>query len=90
MKEMFKEVLQEALEAEMDAELGYNKHYASDKVTDNRRNGYSKKTIKSELGPIELNNSLPECTKKVSQCILSGKISLVYGSIKTVPCIGLK
>lgn len=55
IKEMFRDVLQEALEAEMDEQLGYNKYDMSDKETVNRRNGYSKKTIKSELGPVDLN-----------------------------------
>lgn len=55
MKEMFKEVLQEALEAEMDTQLGYDKYDVTEKQTTNSRNGYSKKTIKSELGPVQLN-----------------------------------
>lgn len=55
MKEMFKDVLQETLEAEMDTQLGYDKYDVSEKQTQNSRNGYSKKTIKSELGPVELN-----------------------------------
>lgn len=55
MKEMFKNVLQEALEAEMDTQLGYDKYDITEKQTTNSRNGYSKKTIKSELGAVELN-----------------------------------
>ncbi len=55
MKEMFKDVLQEALEAEMDTQLGYDKYDVTEKQTTNSRNGYSKKTIKSELGAVELN-----------------------------------
>ena len=55
MKAMFKDVLQEALEAEMDLELGYDKYDISEKQTLNNRNGFSKKTVKSELGPVELN-----------------------------------
>lgn len=55
MKEMFRDVLQEALESEMDTQLGYDKNEVSEKQTRNSRNGYSKKTIKSELGPVELN-----------------------------------
>jgi putative transposase len=55
MKAMFRDVLQEALEAEMDLELGYDKYDVSEKQTQNSRNGYSKKTVKSELGPVELN-----------------------------------
>lgn len=54
MKDMFKDVLQEALEAELDTHLGYDKYEVSDKQIENSRNGYSSKTIKSELGPVEL------------------------------------
>ena len=55
MKEMFRDVLQETLEAEMDSQLGYGKYDISEKQTPNSRNGYSKKTVKSELGEVELN-----------------------------------
>ena len=55
MKEMFADVLQEALEAEMDTHLGYDKYEISEKSIDNSRNGYSKRTVKSELGNVELN-----------------------------------
>lgn len=55
IKDMFKDVLQETLEAEMDTQLGYDKYDISEKQTQNSRNGYSKKTIKSQLGPVELN-----------------------------------
>ncbi len=55
MKEMFADVLQEALEAEMDTYLGYDRYVISEKSTDNSRNGYSKKTVKSERGNVELN-----------------------------------
>ena len=55
MKEMFRDVLQEALEVEMEEQLGYDKYELSAKETPNTRNGYSKKTVKSELGNVELN-----------------------------------
>lgn len=55
MKSMFRDVLQETLEAEMDSQLGYDKYDISEKQTLNSRNGYSKKTVKSELGAVELN-----------------------------------
>lgn len=54
MKEMFKDVVQEVLEAEMDDHLGYGKYNVSEKKGTNSRNGYSKKTIKSELGEVEI------------------------------------
>jgi putative transposase len=55
MKDMFKDILQETLEAEMDTQLGYDRYDISEKQTENSRNGHSKKTIKSQLGPVELN-----------------------------------
>lgn len=55
LKDLFKDVLQEALEAELDEALGYGKHEVSNKNSNNSRNGYSKKTVKSELGPISVN-----------------------------------
>jgi transposase-like protein len=54
MKEMFKDVVQEVLEAEMDDHLGYDRYDVSEKKGTNSRNGYSKKTIKSELGEVEI------------------------------------
>lgn len=55
LKEMFRDVLQESLEAEFDEQMGYDKYEISSKPTSNSRNGCSKKTVKSELGNIELN-----------------------------------
>ena len=55
IKDMFKDILQETLEAEMDTQLGYGKFNIADKQTNNSRNGYSKKTIKSQLGSVDLN-----------------------------------
>lgn len=54
LKEMFADTLQEMLEAEMDQNLGYEKHDDQNKQTDNRRNGHSKKTVRSEYGEVML------------------------------------
>jgi len=54
LKEMFRDVLQESLEAEMDEALGYGKYDSIEKTKDNSRNGYSKKTVKTELGPVQI------------------------------------
>lgn len=51
---MFKDVIQEMLEKELALELGYEKGDSQNKNTDNRRNGSSKKTVKSQFGDIEL------------------------------------
>jgi transposase-like protein len=52
IKEMFKDVLQETMEAELDEQLGYERYEKSE--TPNRRNGHSKKTLKSEFGEVEI------------------------------------
>lgn len=56
LKEGFKDILQELMEAEMDATLGYEKNQKRNIVSDNKRNGYSTKTLKSQYGefPIEI------------------------------------
>ncbi|AEI39800.1 IS256 family transposase [Paenibacillus mucilaginosus] len=54
LKELFKDVLQEALEAELDTQLGYDRHDVKNKQTKNSRNGYTKKTVTSEYGDVEI------------------------------------
>ena len=50
LKDLFSETLQEMLEAEMDHSLGYTKHDDQNKTTKNRRNGHTKKNIRSNYG----------------------------------------
>lgn len=52
IKSMFAEVLQEVMEAELDEQLGYERYEKSE--SPNRRNGHSKKKVKSEFGDIEI------------------------------------
>lgn len=54
VKDLMGEMVQEMLEAELEDSLGYSKYDYSSKTTDNSRNGYSKKTVKTSTGPIEL------------------------------------
>lgn len=54
LKEMFSETLQEILEAELDTELGYPKNGSGPDGGGNRRNGHTKKTVRSEYGELEL------------------------------------
>jgi transposase-like protein len=59
MKEMFGEVLQQVMECELEEKLGYEK---SERVSEadekllskNYRNGYSKKTVKTQLGEVDI------------------------------------
>ena len=55
LKKLFGDTLQEMLEAELDHELGYTKYDYKNKQTDNSRNGYSSKTVKSNYGKVDLN-----------------------------------
>ena len=61
VKELFGDVIKEMLEAELEEELEYSKHDYRNKETDNSRNGYTKKTINSSHGKIEL--SIPRDRK---------------------------
>lgn len=54
LKDAFKDVLQEMLEAEMEVHLGYSKDEPQSKATENSRNGYSSKQLKSEFGPVDI------------------------------------
>lgn len=54
MKELFAGTLEQMLEAEMDTHLGYDKHSPEGDHSGNSRNGYGKKTIKSEWGEAEI------------------------------------
>ena len=54
LRDLFKDTLQEMLEAELDTDLGYAKNEDAAKITMNRRNGHSKKTVRSEYGELEI------------------------------------
>ncbi len=54
LKDMFGSFLQEALEAELDTELGYPKNAQRPENTGNRRNGHTKKSVRSSQGEVEL------------------------------------
>lgn len=54
LKDLLGDTLQGMLEAEMDQKLGYSKYDYQNKETDDSRNGYSKKTVTSSLGELDL------------------------------------
>ncbi|MDF2636798.1 MAG: transposase mutator type [Pelosinus sp.] len=77
---MVSAVLENGLEGELDVELGYSKYDYRNKETDNSRNGYSEKTLKSSLGDIAIavprdrkGEFEPQIVKK-NQTILRGDI----------------
>jgi len=51
-KEVIGSFLQDGLEAELDDDLGYSKYDYRNKETDNSRNGYSEKTMKTSFGEV--------------------------------------
>ena len=54
LKQLTQELVQKCLEAEMDTHLGYEKNERAGKSAENRRNGYTKKVLKSEQGEVTL------------------------------------
>jgi transposase-like protein len=54
LKDLLGDTLQGMLEAEMDQQLGYSKYDYKNKDTDDSRNGFSKKTVTSSMGDIDL------------------------------------
>ena len=59
MKELFSDVLQQVMEAELEEKLGYEKgermtENAESSHVKNYRNGYSKKTVKTQIGEVDI------------------------------------
>jgi putative transposase len=54
LKNLFAGSLEKMLQAELDEHLGYDKHSTEGDNSGNSRNGYGKKTIKSEWGEAEI------------------------------------
>ncbi len=55
IKDIFGPLFEAMLNGEMDNHLGYEANDHGEKTTDNRRNGYSKKTIRASRGDVEIN-----------------------------------
>jgi putative transposase len=54
IQEMIKRTVERILEAEQESHLGYERHNKGGIVTDNFRNGFSKKTMKTSSGEVEI------------------------------------
>lgn len=53
-KELMGDTIQEMLNSELDEELGYDKYDQSNKNTENSRNGFSDKSMRSEFGHVNI------------------------------------
>jgi hypothetical protein len=54
IKQLSKALIERCLEAELSTHLGYEKHERGTEEKTNVRNGFSRKKLKSEQGPVEL------------------------------------
>jgi putative transposase len=88
LKSLFAGTLEQMLEAEMEEHLGYEKHSPAGDNSGNSRNGFNKKTLKSEWGEAELSvprdrkgTFEPEAVEKRQTRTedLEGRIIAMYG-----------
>ena len=54
LKDIFGPMFEAMLQGEMDNHLGYTNNERGEKETENRRNGYTNKTIKTTMGEVEI------------------------------------
>lgn len=54
LKDLLGDTIQDMLEAELDNHLGYEKYESTGEEKSNYRNGYTSKTLKSTVGPVEI------------------------------------
>ncbi|GAB1457516.1 hypothetical protein MASR2M48_28240 [Spirochaetota bacterium] len=54
IKQLSKALVERAMQAELTEQLGYEKYNPIKKATDNRRNGTSKKRLRSDQGPMDI------------------------------------
>jgi len=54
LKDLLGDTLQNMLEAELDEHLGYEKYESTQETKSNYRNGHTSKTLKSSVGPVEI------------------------------------
>ncbi|BBE30399.1 IS256 family transposase [Tepiditoga spiralis] len=88
IKELVGPLIQGMLEAELEDELGYGKYDKENKKTDNSRNGYSSKRVRTSVGEMELKiprdrkgeyepKIVPKYKKDISD--IEGRIIGMYG-----------
>jgi transposase-like protein len=54
VKQLSKALIERAMQAELTEQLGYEKNGTGDKLTENRRNGKSSKTLRTNQGAMEI------------------------------------
>ena len=87
LKDIFGPMFEAMLQGELNHHLGYEAHEKSEKPTDNRRNGYGKKQLKTSMGEVPIRTPrdrdgsfeptlIPKRKKDVSE--IEGKILAMY------------
>lgn len=90
--EMIGEVLKDGLKFEFDAELGYSKYDYHNKSMKNSRNGYSRKTLKTNTESVRIavardsNGTLKLCSKAkwMADAALDSHLNFRYNVIKAL------
>ena len=59
MRPLYKNTVEGMMDAELDDHLGYKKFHTTGKETNNERNGYYNRKLKTEAGAIDLRLDLP-------------------------------
>lgn len=54
VKQLSKALIERAMQAELTEQIGYEKNESGEKATENRRNGKSSKTLRTDQGPMEI------------------------------------
>ena len=54
VKQLSKALIERMMQAELTEQIGYEKSESGEKQTENRRNGKSTKTLRTDQGPIEI------------------------------------
>jgi transposase-like protein len=54
VKQLSKAIIERMMQAELTEQLGYKKNESGQKETNNRRNGKSTKTLRTDQGPMDI------------------------------------
>jgi transposase-like protein len=54
IKQLSKALIERVMQAELTEQIGYEKNEGGEKETSNRRNGKSRKTLRTDQGPMEI------------------------------------
>lgn len=87
LKDIFGPMFEAMLQGELNHHLGYEAHEKSEKLTDNRRNGYGQKQLKTSMGEVPIQTPrdrdgsfeptlIPKRKKDISE--IEGKILAMY------------